>query len=106
MALPPLCARNVSHVIAAWETDGGDEAVPFDASPTTFRQAFMKYKPGEKVDVESEDGWEYGATVLGPAQSGDADELRIRFADGVVDDWPVADFRPAEVRLHVSPIPT
>lgn len=82
---------------ASSDSDSAMEAVPFDASPKTFRTAFMKYKPGQKVDVESEDGWEYGATVIGPAKSGDSDELRIRFADGVVDDWPVADFRVAKV---------
>ncbi len=78
--------------------DDQDEAVPFDASPTTFRTAFMKFKPGDIVDVESEDGWEYGATILGPAKGGDDDEMQIRFADGVVDDWPIADFRRAKVR--------
>ena len=48
---------------------------------------------GDKVDVESEDGWKYGSTVLGPAKGGDDAEMQIRFADGVVDDWPIADFR-------------
>ena len=73
--------------------------VAFDASPSTFRNAFKKYKPGDKVDVESEDGWEYGATILGPAKGGNVDEMRIRFADGVVDDWPISDFRRAQVRV-------
>ena len=86
------------------EDTGGNEseddpkgADAFDASPATFRNAFKKYKPGDKVDVDSEDGWEYGATVLGPAKGGNDDEMQIRFADGVVDDWPISDFRRVEV---------
>ena len=39
--------------------------------------------------VETDDGWERGVTVLGPADSGNADEMRVRFPDGTVDDWDV-----------------
>ena len=50
---------------------------------------------GDVVDIESEDGWETGATILGPAASGSATEMSVRFVDGVVDDWEVAEFRTA-----------
>ena len=30
--------------------------------------------------------------MLGPAQSGDKDEMRVKFADGTVDDWDTDDF--------------
>jgi hypothetical protein len=53
------------------------------------------FKVGDRVDVEGEDGWELGATILGPSKGGDKSELRVKFADGVVDDWPFDDFRPA-----------
>ena len=55
-------------------------------APTSFQV-------GDVVDISTEDGWERGAVVLGPSSSGDSSELRVKFADGVVDDWPTADFR-------------
>ena len=36
------------------------------------------------VDVDTEDGMEYAVTVIGPSESGDIQEMRVRFADGVV----------------------
>eukprot|EP01047_Picozoa_sp_COSAG01_P114150 COSAG01_NODE_42832_length_436_cov_0.617211_1_plen_46_part_10 len=30
--------------------------------------------------------------VLGPSEGRDPTELRVRFSDGSVDDWPVGDF--------------
>ena len=30
--------------------------------------------------------------MLGPADSGNANEMRVRFADGTVDDWDVDEF--------------
>ena len=48
---------------------------------------------GQTVDCETEDGMEYNVTILGPSTSGDPDEMLVKFADGVVDDWPVRDFR-------------
>jgi hypothetical protein len=52
-----------------------------------------EFRPGDIVDVDTDDGMEYGATVLGLSEGGDKSEMRVRFADGVVDDWPKADFR-------------
>ena len=52
-----------------------------------------EFRPGDVVDVDTEDGMEYGATVLGLSEGGDKAEMRVRFADGVIDDWPKADFR-------------
>ena len=51
------------------------------------------FREGDVVDVESEDGWERNAKIIGPSKSRRPDEMRVRFADGVVDDWPLADFR-------------
>ena len=51
------------------------------------------FRKGDVVDVESEDGWERHAKIIGPSKSRRPDEMRVRFADGVVDDWPLADFR-------------
>ena len=30
--------------------------------------------------------------MLGPADSGNADEMRVRFRDGTLDDWDVDEF--------------
>ena len=45
------------------------------------------------VDVETEGGIEFGAVILGPAYSEAADQMRVRFNDGLEDDWPLEDFR-------------
>lgn len=47
------------------------------------------WQSGDVINVESEDGWEVGATILGPAASGSAAEMSVRFVDGVVADWDV-----------------
>ena len=62
-----------------------------------------EYSVGETVDVEGEDGWEYGAVVVGPAsEGGDKSELRVRFRDGAEDNWPVEDFRRAVPNTNVD----
>ena len=43
---------------------------------------------GDLIDVEGKAGWELGATILGRPEGKDEDELRVRFMDGEVDDWP------------------
>jgi hypothetical protein len=48
---------------------------------------------GDVVDVDTEEGMQCDAVILGPSKDGDPDELRVRFADGDVDDWPFEDFR-------------
>jgi hypothetical protein len=45
------------------------------------------------IDVDTADGIEYGTVILGPANDGHPDHRRIKFIDGLVSDWPVADFR-------------
>ena len=78
-----------------------NRAVPGSTDELTFnpltngRQRWepRTYTAGDIVDVETEDGTEYAATILGPSTSCDGREMRIKFADGIVDDWPVSDFR-------------
>jgi hypothetical protein len=55
----------------------------------------MRWEIGQHADVETEDGLERGAKILGPSVSGDAAEIRIQFADGTEDDWPVEDLTPS-----------
>jgi len=83
--------------------DGSDEQEEEEQQPPRRRKAARAdedssqghdgFRKGDVVDVESEDGWERNAKIVGPSKSGRADEMRVRFADGVLDDWPVADFR-------------
>ena len=47
---------------------------------------------GQVVSIDTEDGVEEGVVILGPSTSGSAAEVRVRFADGTVDDWEVDDF--------------
>ena len=83
-------ARSVAETrsTAAASTSPGKDSA-------SFRSAFKTamFQRGDTVDVESEEGWQYGATILGPAIGGNADELQIRFADGDVADWPISDLR-------------
>eukprot|EP01047_Picozoa_sp_COSAG01_P016280 COSAG01_NODE_831_length_13260_cov_79.998784_5_plen_1744_part_00 len=48
---------------------------------------------GEIIGVDTEDGMEWGVLVMGPAKSSDPAQMRVRFADGTTDDWPIEDFR-------------
>ena len=52
-----------------------------------------KWYKGQTIDVDTEDGLEEGAEILGPPVGPDQSEMQVRFADGVIDDWPVAEFR-------------
>ena len=37
--------------------------------------------------VETDDGYERGVEIIGPAESGKAEQMRVRFPDGTEDDW-------------------
>ena len=54
------------------------------------------FRLGDVVDVDTEDGWEVGATVLGRSKSGNPQQIRIRFADGVEDNWAADQLLAAE----------
>ena len=71
--------------------DGGRAAAAATASPAT--SAEIKWMAGDVIDVDTEDGIEFGAIILGRADSGGKDQMRIKFYDGLVDDWPIEDFR-------------
>ena len=47
---------------------------------------------GDIVDVDAEGGMEFGVRIGDPSESGDKEEMRVKFADGDVDDWPIDDF--------------
>ena len=53
----------------------------------------QEWSIGAVIDVDTEDGLEKGATILGPSENGDPLAMRIKFADGVVDDWEIEEFR-------------
>ena len=48
-----------------------------------------RWAPGERVDVETAEGIEHDAVVLGPGDT--CGEVRVRFTDGQIDSWPVED---------------
>ena len=49
--------------------------------------------------------------VLGPAESGEDDQMRVKFVDGTVEDWEVEDFIMSKhlpkglIKLAVSCMP-
>jgi hypothetical protein len=70
-----------------------DVMIVLSNTEETINPRGMQWRPGEVVDVDTEDGMEFGAVVLGPSSRGDdADEMSARFADGVIDDWSTAEF--------------
>ena len=44
-----------------------------------------------------------GGEILGPSESRDPAQRRVKFADGVVDDWDVADFREKHIGGAILP---
>ena len=73
---------------------------------TEVAEPSRKFRPGDVVDIETEDGIELGATVLGPSESLDVSEMRVRFADGVIDDWPIEDLKSARSEEAVPEEPS
>ena len=51
-----------------------------------------KWAVGQTIAVDTSDGVEKNVTILGPAESGNRDEMHIRFSDGTTDDWRTSDF--------------
>ena len=73
-----------------------EEAAAAAAQPATEEEevpvsAGEKWPVGSITEIETEDGKEL-AVILGPAIEGSAAERRVRFIDGVEDDWDVSDF--------------
>jgi hypothetical protein len=64
------------------EPEAAEEGVP----------VISPWAVGALVDIQSEGGWERGAVILGPSTTGSPEQMRVRFADGVVDDWDVDEF--------------
>eukprot|EP01043_Picozoa_sp_COSAG02_P036609 COSAG02_NODE_2693_length_8220_cov_3.340106_2_plen_237_part_00 len=56
----------------------------------------ITWSVGQVINVDTEDGLEEGATILGPSSDGDATEMQVRFADGSVENWDIEDFVATE----------
>lgn len=69
------------------------------AGPT----AASGWTAGQIISVDTEDGVEKDVAVLGQASSGDAAQRKVRFVDGVVDDWDASDFK-AQVGADGAPV--
>jgi hypothetical protein len=52
----------------------------------------ITWSVGQVINIDTEDGLEEGATILGPSSEGDATEMQVRFADGSIDNWGIEDF--------------
>ncbi len=50
---------------------------------------------GDVVDVQTANGLERGARIIGPSESGDVGEIRVEFSNGVVENWDLCSCRPA-----------
>ena len=61
----------------------------------------IDWTAGMVIDVDTEDGFEKGATILGPSSEGNAAQMQVRFADGSVDDWDKEDFVSREADCPV-----
>ena len=61
----------------------------------------ITWSVGQVINIDTEDGLEEGATILGPSSEGDAAQMQIRFADGSVDNWDIEDFVATEADASV-----
>jgi hypothetical protein len=61
----------------------------------------IEWKVGQVIDIDTEDGYEKGATILGPSTEGDKTQMSVRFADGSVDNWDKEDFVALATELSV-----
>ena len=61
--------------------------------PSRDDEQGQKWRIGEVIDIDTEDGLEKGATILGPVTRGDPLQMRVKFADGAIDDWEIEEFR-------------
>ena len=52
----------------------------------------IEWKIGQVIDIDTDAGFEKGASILGPATDGDETQMQVRFADGSVDNWDIDDF--------------
>lgn len=52
----------------------------------------IEWETGQVIDIDTEDGYEKGVTILGPSTEGDETQMYVRFADGSVDNWDIEDF--------------
>ena len=76
----------VEDVLARADDDAVQEALLREAA------RLIEWKVGDTVDIDTADGVEKGAVILGPAVGGDAAQMRVKFPDGSVDDWDIEDF--------------
>ena len=57
------------------------------------------------LTAETDDGMERGVEIIGPAESGKAEQMRVRFPDGTEDDWDEEDFQLRDPKLEPKPEP-
>ena len=60
----------------------------------------ITWSVGQVINIGTEEGLEE-ATILGPSSEGDATQMRVRFADGTVDNWDIEDFVAADADAAV-----
>ncbi len=61
--------------------------------------------PLGSLAVETDDGYERGVEIIGPAESGKAEQMRVRFPDGTEDDWDEDEFEPRNPEPEPEPEP-
>ena len=84
-------AQDVLQAAAAAQDGVASSSPRLLSAPPQHSIAASGWAVGQCIDVDTEDGVERGAVILG---AGDGpDEMQVRFVDGQRDSWPVADFR-------------
>ena len=102
-SLEKLLEANQVAVKTEQEKPGAVEAMVTHEAQLAERaaqQALHRYHVGDMVDVDTEDGLEIGAVVVGKPESGDPTEMRVKFDDGVVDAQHPQHFFDGQRRHH------
>lgn len=72
------------------EKDGAEDQE--EQEEAELEEAESPWKKGMLISISTEDGTEKDVKILGPAESGNKQEMCVKFRDGTIDDWEIEEF--------------
>lgn len=90
---PSMPAESTANLLAGKSEPEPEPGAALRPAPMLTRAAEgAKFYKGDIIDVDTEDGMERCALILGKPESGNPGEMMVKFADGVIQDWDIAEF--------------